>query len=533
MVLNQNAAGYSFTDFKFALRARWTTVVLLGAILLTAGSYLTVKKPISYRAVSNLAFAEDVQAIPVFRSSTDVRPMTIDVKKQARTELMSGVLFLKVADKYDLPERWQMRNRAATLERMRRQIEIVYDPKADLVQVIAHDDTDEGAAMLANAIAMEFVDQKKFEARLKAEERIRNLNFELESRREEVVSVEGEIASLRALENPPVEQIENLRRGLVQDAHLIRSLEAKHQLAVIEQREAAPAVSLLTKAVPEETALVSQRWYLPTMLGLLGVALGVIFIGLFAVRGTQLQIAANLKNTLDLHLIGFAPVVSYPLVRLKRIADKIVEPYRYLRESIRKLPAADSSFIQAISANSDSQLADVISNLCVVMAEAGSSVMLIDGNLRDPQLYKLFDAANHPGLSDYLTGEMRLEETVVKSRKNNLWFMPSGPPREDPSSLFSGKRMEDLVYDMKSRFDYLIMTCPSPLSFSETGIVAGIADHTIAVSSYQKHSEKTLSQIKQSLESSGGLLSGVILSQSIAVPIKKKPAQNRREKALA
>lgn len=530
MVLNQNAAGYSFTDFKFALRARWTTVVLLGAILLTAGSYLTIKKPVSYRAVSNLAFAEETKSVPVFRSSTDVRPMTIDVKKQARTELMSGVLFLKVADKYDLPERWQMKDRASTLEKMRRQVEIVYEPGADLVQVIAHDETDEGAAMLANAIAMEFVDQKKLEARLKAEERIRNLNFELESRREGVVSVEGRIASLRSLDNSPLEQIEGLRRDLVQEAHLIRSLEAKHQLAVVEQREAEPAVSLLTKAVPEETALVSQRWYLPAMLGLLGVALGVVFIGVFAVRGAQLQVVTSLKEQLDLQLIGFAPVLSTPLVRLTRIADNIIEPYRYLRGNVRKLPAGDSSFISVVSADSESQLAEVVSNLCVVMAEAGSTVLLIDGNLRDPQLYKLFDAANHPGLSDYLTGEMRLEETVVKTRKNNLWFMPSGPQREDPASLFSGKRMEDLVYDMKSRFDYLLITSPSPLSFSEAGIMAGITDHTIAVSSYQKHTEKKLGQMKQSLESSGGLLSGVILSQSMAMPIKKQPVQRTAEK---
>ncbi len=263
MVLNQNTAGYSFINFKFALRARWTTVVLVGAILLTVGSYLTIKKPISYRAVSNLAFAEETRTVPVFRSSTDVRPMTIDVKKQARTELMSGVLFLKVADKYDLAQRWQVKDRAAALEKIRRQVEIVSSNDADLVQVIAHDSTDEGAAMLANAIAVEFVEQKQLETRLKAEERIRNLNFELEGRRDRVAQTEDKIATLRNFDTPPLEQIESLRAELVQEAHLIRSLEARHQLAIVEQREAEPIVSLLTKAIPEESILVNEKWYLP------------------------------------------------------------------------------------------------------------------------------------------------------------------------------------------------------------------------------------------------------------------------------
>jgi len=167
----------------------------------------------------------------------------------------------------------------------------------------------------------------------------------------------------------------------------------------------------------------------------------------------------------------------------------------------------------------------VISNLSVIMAEAGHTVLLIDGDLRDPQVYRQFDAANHPGLSDYLSGEMRLEETVVKTRKNNLWFMPSGPPREDPSGLFAGKRMEDLIYDMKSRFDYLLITSPSPLSYSEAGVVSGIVDHTIAVTSYKRHSGKILKQLKQALEASGGLLSGVALSQLLESPVKPPPAK--------
>ena len=387
--------------------------------------------------------------------------------------------------------------------------------------------------MLANAIADEFVDQKELEAQLEAEDRIRSLNLELESRRDTVAKVSSQLRELSKLSENSSEQSEQLREDLVHQSHLIRLLEARHQLAVVEHREARPAVSILTEATDDEAELVTGRWYLPAVLGLPGIALGVVFVGLFAVRGAPLQVATDLRDTLDLLLIGFAPVPSAPLAKLSRASDSIVEPYRFLRNAIQKLPAGDCSMISFISADPDSELPSVISNLSVIIAEAGHTVLLIDGDLRNPQVYRQFDAANHPGLSDYLTGEMRLEETVVKTRKNNLWFMPSGPPREDPSGLFAGKRMEDLIYDMKSRFDYLLITSPSPLSYSEAGIVSGIVDHTIAVTSYKRHSGKVLKQLKQALESSGGLLSGIALSQRLESPGQKtasKPSP-RSEKA--
>ncbi|MDF1656376.1 MAG: hypothetical protein P1U58_02120 [Verrucomicrobiales bacterium] len=515
--MNQNAAGYSLADFKFALRARWTSVVLVGSILLIGGSYLTVKKPVSYQVRSSLAFTEAQVEMPVFRSSTDVRPMTPSVRTQARAELMSGVLFLKVIDKYEVSKRWNLENRADTLKKMKRLVTVVYRSGDGTVEIIARDATPGGAAMLANAIADEFVDQKELEAQLEAEDRIRSLNLELESRRESVAEISQQ---LRESSDSNAELNEKLREDLVRQSHLIRSLEARHQLAVVENREARPIVSILNTAIADEASLVTGRWYLPAVLGLLGIALGVIMVGLFAVRSAPLQVATNLKNRLDLLLVGFAPVPSAPLAKLSRAADSIVEPYRFLRNSIQKLPAGDCSMISFLSADPDSELPSVISNLSVIIAEAGHTVLLIDGDLRNPQVYRQFDAANHPGLSDYLTGEMRLEETVVKTRKNNLWFMPSGPPREDPSGLFSGKRMQDLIYDMKSRFDYLLITSPSPLSYSEAGVVSGMVDHTIAVTSYKRHSGKTLKQLKQALESSGGILSGVALSQLLFTPEK-------------
>lgn len=525
MVMNLNAAGYSFADFTFVMRKRWTSVVLAGSILLMAGSYLTARKPVNYESVSRLAFSVEEASGPVLRSITDVRPITPDLRKQARLELLSGVLFLKVIDKHGLSQQWGIENRADTLAKMKRMVAVHFHEAEEIVEIIAKDTTPEDAAMLANAIAEEFVNQKKQEAQREAEERVRDLNLELASRQRIIDEMEERLQSLSANSGDDQEKSETLREDLVHQHHLIRSLEARHQLAVVELREAAPPVTILSGAVADEAMPARGRWYLPASLGLLGLAFGFVLVGFLTVRGAPLQVAAELREALDLLFIGFAPVAAAPLTKLHRAADSIVEPYRYLRHRIQKLPTGDCSVIAFLAADPDAELPSVVCNLSVVMAESGKTVLLIDGDLRDPQLYQLFDAANHPGLSDYLTGEMRLEETVVKTRRNNLWFMPSGPPREDPPGLFGGKRMEDLLYEMKSRFDCIFITSPSPLSYTEAAVVSGMVDHTIAVTSYKRHSVKKLKHLKQAVESCGGLLSGIALSQLLVKP----PAKPERD----
>lgn len=529
MVMNRNAAGYSFADFTFVMRKRWTSVVLAGSILLIAGSYLTARKPVNYETVSRLAFSVEEASGPVLRSITDVRPITPDLRKQARLELLSGVLFLKVIDKHGLSRQWGIENRADTLAKMKRMVAVHFHEAEEIVEIIAKDTTPEDAALLANAIAEEFVNQKKQEAQREAEERVRDLNLELASRQRIIDEMEERLQSLPATSGKDQEKSETLREDLVHQHHLIRSLEARHQLAVVELRETAPPVTILSGAVADEAMPARGRWYLPASLGLLGLAFGFVLVGLLTVRGAPLQVAAELREALDLLFIGFAPVAAAPLTKLHRAADSIVEPYRYLRHRIQKLPTGDCSVIAFLAADPDAELPSVVCNLSVIMAESGKTVLLIDGDLRDPQLYQLFDAANHPGLSDYLTGEMRLEETVVKTRRNNLWFMPSGPPREDPPGLFGGKRMEDLLYEMKSRFDCIFITSPSPLSYTEAAVVSGMVDHTIAVTSYKRHSVKKLKHLKQAVESCGGLLSGIALSQLLVKPPAKPERDAERD----
>lgn len=150
-------------------------------------------------------------------------------------------------------------------------------------------------------------------------------------------------------------------------------------------------------------------------------------------------------------------------------------------------------------------------------------VLVIDADFRHPRLHRFFDAANHPGLSDYLSGEMRLEETVIKVRRPNLWFMPSGPLHEDPCGLINGRRMGDLIWDMRSRFDFILVVSPSIHEVSDAGALASLADFTALVTPYWACSISQLKKAKLALEAASARLCAVLLTTKLESPEESVP----------
>ena len=161
-------------------------------------------------------------------------------------------------------------------------------------------------------------------------------------------------------------------------------------------------------------------------------------------------------------------------------------------------------------------LAEAATNLACVLADGGGTVLVIDADFREPQLHRSFDSANHPGLSDFLSGEIRLEETVIKTLRPNLWFMPSGPLHDDPCGLISGRRMGDLVWNMRSRFDFILVVSPAIHSVSDAGALSALADYTAVVTPYRGCSLSQLRRAQVAINSASGRLAAVFLTTKIS-----------------
>jgi tyrosine-protein kinase Etk/Wzc len=164
-------------------------------------------------------------------------------------------------------------------------------------------------------------------------------------------------------------------------------------------------------------------------------------------------------------------------------------------------------------------VAEAVASLGAVLADAGRTTLVIDADFRSSALHELFEAARHPGLSDFLSGEMRLEETVIRARRPNLWFMPTGPLPEDPGGLLGGRRMTDLIWDLRSRFDFILLVSPSIHEVSDGGLLANLADYTLVTTPDAGHSFKRLQETKTALETVSAQMGGVLLTKRVVVDL--------------
>jgi capsular exopolysaccharide synthesis family protein len=126
----------------------------------------------------------------------------------------------------------------------------------------------------------------------------------------------------------------------------------------------------------------------------------------------------------------------------------------------------------------------VAANLAAAFAQDGFSTLLIDSDLRKPSLTKFFqpDMYASTGLSDILTGQAGIEEVLVTSSKvKNLFFLPAGSPAPNPAELAGSRRMENLLHQLRTTYDFIILDSSPVGTVSDAIILSPSCDGVVIV----------------------------------------------------
>lgn len=110
------------------------------------------------------------------------------------------------------------------------------------------------------------------------------------------------------------------------------------------------------------------------------------------------------------------------------------------------------------------------------------NTLLIDGDLRRPELANRFGFHRDlPGLSEVLRGERQLSETVYKLEGSGLWFLPAGMTPENPIELMQSGRLQQLLEQLETFFDWIIIDTPPIRPLADTPVWMKLADGVLLV----------------------------------------------------
>ncbi len=253
---------------------------------------------------------------------------------------------------------------------------------------------------------------------------------------------------------------------------------------------------------------------------LLGLLLGMGAAFLREFMDDSVKNPDELERITGLPVLGMLPALkslsarSIALQTYHEPKSPLAEAIRSLRTSLRfstREGAPKSTFITSSAAGEGKS--SIALNLATAYAQAGNKVLIIDADLRNPTLHKLFKLENYEGLTNYLAGGGSSSDISQPTMVKNLYTITSGPIPPDPVELLSGQRMGTLLSNASADFDYIIIDGPPVLGLADALVISGLCDATIVAVEAGKTRKVTLMKSLKRLERAHSTVVGVLFTR--------------------
>ena len=271
-----------------------------------------------------------------------------------------------------------------------------------------------------------------------------------------------------------------------------------------------PAVAPISPTAPRPTVNLA----LGVVLGLL---LGVGQAVLRSALDTRVRTATDIEALTDSPLLGSIGHVEDANAHSSEAEGSQwanAEAYRRLRTNVGFVGLGGErrpSMVMTSSMAGEGKTQTVV-NLARVLAQAGESVLLIDADLRRPQVAARMGLDNEFGLTDILTGRGKLEEMVIDVEPGSLAVLPSGTVPPNPSELLGSEAMSHFLATVERQYDHVLFDAPPLLPVTDAVVLASQTAGAIMVARSGKVKRPEFEQAMRLLDGGSVTLLGVVLN---------------------
>ncbi|MBW8732042.1 MAG: polysaccharide biosynthesis tyrosine autokinase, partial [Terrabacter sp.] len=250
---------------------------------------------------------------------------------------------------------------------------------------------------------------------------------------------------------------------------------------------------------------------------LLGLALGIGLALLRHTLDTKVRTEDDIKALSDRPILGDIPMVKSVKSGLLSLET---DPHGRHAESIRRLrtnilfvdvTTAGHSFVVTSSVPGEGKTTTTV-NLAMAMADAGSKVLLIDGDLRNPLVASTMGLDGSFGLTTLLLGQADPEDVVQRWRETTLHVLPAGPVPPNPSELLGSEPMEVLFGKLSHDYDFILVDSPPVVPVIDAVLINKLTHGLIMVVGAERTKKRDLASAVQSLETVDAPVAGFALN---------------------
>jgi capsular exopolysaccharide synthesis family protein len=208
-------------------------------------------------------------------------------------------------------------------------------------------------------------------------------------------------------------------------------------------------------------------------------------------------------------------IKTIEMVNLKDPESTFAEHYRNIRTSLL-LSTPDQPprvFVVTSALPQEGKTVTAI-NLAIAFTQLGKKVLVLDCDLRRPRVHKIFRIKNLTGVTSFLVGRSRIEDSIYRfPGEPNLHVLPSGPIPPNPVELIISKGMKELMTGLRQHYDFIFIDAPPLMGIQDSILLGEHSDGLLLVTWGGKTPRKVIEKAKAEIDKFNIRLFGLILNK--------------------
>lgn len=252
---------------------------------------------------------------------------------------------------------------------------------------------------------------------------------------------------------------------------------------------------------------------------IVGLAVGYLVALWRTARDTSVKGPSDLARSVQSPLLGavaFDPtVINEPLLTSLEPQHPRVEAFRVLRTNLQFVDVdSDSRVVVVTSSVPGEGKSSTTANLAIILAQTGMRVAVVEGDLRRPTIGKYLGVPQDIGVTTVLIGRTELSSALQQAITPGLEVLASGRRPPNPAELIQTRAMENLINNLRSQFDIVLIDAPPLLPVTDGALLAAIADGVVLVVRHGSTKHQEVRAAVDRLNAVNARLFGVVLNMT-------------------
>jgi capsular exopolysaccharide synthesis family protein len=229
-----------------------------------------------------------------------------------------------------------------------------------------------------------------------------------------------------------------------------------------------------------------------------GIAVGFGLIFAVAFLDDRVKSAFDIEGTIGLPMLGVIPRIKKldSQTKAQAVASNVdrhvTETFRSIHSALKLNDEGKNAKVMLTTSTLPAEgKSFVSSNLALTFANHGEKTLLVDADLRLPNVARSLQVENDYGLLDHIEKGVALDEVIIKEVYPNLDVLPSGGKSKNPTQVLNSAQFEAMFADLRDRYDRILVDSPPLAAVSDSLNLLPLVDGVLYIIKFNTVKRKT------------------------------------------